>query len=500
MDSSNLFRPAPLDLQGLRTNNREMLEREITEKEHRAANGSLTKTAAARDPLAIPGVIRRNSGAVQVTLVVASLVWGLHAAVDPGTTLGRTEVLEIGYFLARVVWGTVFVLLILLLILLQGWHTTLNSERDCWYMRLLGQGVCCPIFCHVIQNLYSPAAAEPNASRLAKMAQTKAAELAEAMPAPGAILFAGSSTFTYWKHLSEDWSPCPVINAAFGGSSVGQVNANFEQLVKRWRPGLIVYYCGVNDINAGMSAQSVVDGFKQFVLLSRGSAETASAPIIYVSTNITLLHQKMPKERQRAIASANALVREYITAERTAAANPPVVLQPQSVKPARLELIPPLMGVMGVAVEGGGDVGPGESASPRGHDGGRDSPLELQQGPATWSPGDASIVTTAATTAAGGAVQQQPLAVLPSSSSAPSQPQQLPSAGGSGGSVGLLGQLVYVNLDGQAWSNDGANYLGDGMHLNRQGHALLGQLLRPVVEPLWRAHRGDPNGGYCHPP
>ena len=64
MDSSNLFRPAPLDLQGLRTNNREMLEREITEKEHRAANGSLTKTAAARDPLAIPGVIRRNSGAV----------------------------------------------------------------------------------------------------------------------------------------------------------------------------------------------------------------------------------------------------------------------------------------------------------------------------------------------------------------------------------------------------------------------------------------------------
>ena len=43
-------------------------------------------------------------------------------------------------------------------------------------------------------------------------------EMARTPPAPGGIVFAGSSSFTLWTTLADDLAPLPVINRGFGGS------------------------------------------------------------------------------------------------------------------------------------------------------------------------------------------------------------------------------------------------------------------------------------------
>jgi lysophospholipase L1-like esterase len=69
-------------------------------------------------------------------------------------------------------------------------------------------------------------------------------------PAKGGILFVGSSIFRQWTTVPEQMAPLPVLNRAFGGSRTGDQIARFDQLVPRYAPKIIVYYCGSNDLKA----------------------------------------------------------------------------------------------------------------------------------------------------------------------------------------------------------------------------------------------------------
>src|SRR5512147_1783594 len=42
-------------------------------------------------------------------------------------------------------------------------------------------------------------------------------------PAPGLIVFVGSSSFTFWSTMEGDLSPLPVLNRGFGGAKIGDV-------------------------------------------------------------------------------------------------------------------------------------------------------------------------------------------------------------------------------------------------------------------------------------
>jgi len=66
--------------------------------------------------------------------------------------------------------------------------------------------------------------------------------------APGGILLVGSSIFRQWTTAEEQLAPLPVRNRAFGGSRTGDQLARFEQLVPRYAPRIVVYYCGSNDL------------------------------------------------------------------------------------------------------------------------------------------------------------------------------------------------------------------------------------------------------------
>ncbi|MBL9200509.1 MAG: hypothetical protein JNL39_08380 [Opitutaceae bacterium] len=91
------------------------------------------------------------------------------------------------------------------------------------------------------------------------------AELDAAQPPPaGGILFVGSSIFRQWANVTAHMAPLPVLNRAFGGSRTGDQLARFDQLVPRYAPRVIVYYCGSNDLKAGAVPEDPAAIFARF--------------------------------------------------------------------------------------------------------------------------------------------------------------------------------------------------------------------------------------------
>lgn len=79
-----------------------------------------------------------------------------------------------------------------------------------------------------------------------------------------AVLFVGSSSIRLWP-TRVSFPDLPVINRGFGGSHISEVNYYFKQVVLPYKPKLIVFYAGDNDVASGNSVEQVFDDFKKFV-------------------------------------------------------------------------------------------------------------------------------------------------------------------------------------------------------------------------------------------
>ncbi len=86
------------------------------------------------------------------------------------------------------------------------------------------------------------------------------------MPDLGSILFIGSSSFAMWDNLETDMAPLSVINRGFGGSKIPDITHYADRIVIPYKPGLIVFYAGDNDMSAGMikTPQEVLDAYNAF--------------------------------------------------------------------------------------------------------------------------------------------------------------------------------------------------------------------------------------------
>jgi len=124
-------------------------------------------------------------------------------------------------------------------------------------------------------------------------------------PARG-ILFIGSSIFRLWHTLPEQMAPLPVYNRGFGGARTHEVLAYMDRIVLPYRPRVIVYYCGSNDINANVTPAQVATNFRTFV--ERVHKAQPGTRILFVSIN------RAPQKRDRwgEVDEANRLVRAYV--------------------------------------------------------------------------------------------------------------------------------------------------------------------------------------------
>lgn len=84
-------------------------------------------------------------------------------------------------------------------------------------------------------------------------------------PAPGGVLFLGSSSIRMWETLAEDFAGAPVVNRGFGGSEIADSTRFVGRIVVPHRPRLIVLYAGDNDLVNGKTPTQVATDFEAFV-------------------------------------------------------------------------------------------------------------------------------------------------------------------------------------------------------------------------------------------
>ncbi|MBS1707557.1 MAG: hypothetical protein JSS65_02420 [Armatimonadetes bacterium] len=90
---------------------------------------------------------------------------------------------------------------------------------------------------------------------------------AQQAPAEGGIVFVGSSSIVRWSTLKEDFPGIPVINRGFGGSAISDSVRYARRIVTKYKPKMVVFFAGSNDLASGKKSDEVVADFRKFVAI-----------------------------------------------------------------------------------------------------------------------------------------------------------------------------------------------------------------------------------------
>jgi lysophospholipase L1-like esterase len=127
----------------------------------------------------------------------------------------------------------------------------------------------------------------------------------EHAPAPGGIVFVGSSSIRLWQGLESEFGTVGIVKRGFGGSRLSDCARYAARLVLPYKPRMVVVYAGDNDLAEGATPQDVLVSYDKFV--QRVHAALPKTRIAYLSIKPSPLRQAlMPAMRQ-----ANELIRNY---------------------------------------------------------------------------------------------------------------------------------------------------------------------------------------------
>ena len=134
-----------------------------------------------------------------------------------------------------------------------------------------------------------------------------------AMPAANSILFVGSSSFNYWKDISNYFPSYPIINRGFGGSSLTDIIHFSQETILKYKPKQIYIYCGENDIAASdtITPAIVFERFKTLYTIIRTHLGN-KVPVMYVSIKPSVARWSMEEK----FVAANSLIRNFINKQK----------------------------------------------------------------------------------------------------------------------------------------------------------------------------------------
>lgn len=150
----------------------------------------------------------------------------------------------------------------------------------------------------------APAAKPVATARFAKEIDAFEAYDHKNAPPRDPILFVGSSTIRLWES-ADAFPDLPVINRGFGGSTIDDVTYYADRIVFNYKPRVIVFYSGDNDIASGRSPDRVFSDFRRFAdsLHSR----LPETKLIYLSIKPSPARWKMWDKAQ----NTNAQVKKF---------------------------------------------------------------------------------------------------------------------------------------------------------------------------------------------
>ena len=133
------------------------------------------------------------------------------------------------------------------------------------------------------------------------------------MPAANSILFVGSSSFNYWKDISNYFPGYPIINRGFGGSSLTDVIYFNEETILKYKPKQIYIYCGENDIAASdtITPQIVFERFKTLYTIIRTHLGN-KIPVMYVSIKPSVARWNTEEK----FVASNTLIHNFINKQK----------------------------------------------------------------------------------------------------------------------------------------------------------------------------------------
>jgi len=136
-----------------------------------------------------------------------------------------------------------------------------------------------------------------------EIAAFRAADLI-APPAPGAVLFVGSSSIRMWDNLAADMAPFRVVNRGFGGSSIRDVVRNFANVATLPNPRAIVFYCGDNDLESRHAPARIIADFERFMRLK--TQRFGAVPVFFASIKPAPSRAHFRVERE----AVNSMIRQ----------------------------------------------------------------------------------------------------------------------------------------------------------------------------------------------
>ena len=93
-------------------------------------------------------------------------------------------------------------------------------------------------------------------------------------PAPGGILFLGSSSIRGWD-LEKFFSGMQALNRGYGGSYISDSIYYADQILIPYEPRFVVFYAGDNDLAAGKNPEQVFNDYKEIAaIIARNLPET----------------------------------------------------------------------------------------------------------------------------------------------------------------------------------------------------------------------------------
>jgi lysophospholipase L1-like esterase len=120
------------------------------------------------------------------------------------------------------------------------------------------------------------------------------------------VIFYGSSSIRLWETLESDLAPLNVLNLGFGGSSFGWCIYYYERLFKKIPcASQIIFYCGDNDLDNGLSPERVFAKFCKLKALTRHDFPKTPISVItikpspsrnYLQEQIKLTNQLIRRE------------------------------------------------------------------------------------------------------------------------------------------------------------------------------------------------------------
>jgi lysophospholipase L1-like esterase len=145
--------------------------------------------------------------------------------------------------------------------------------------------------------------APPAADRWEKAIAAFEAADAKSPPAPGGVVFVGSSSIRLWD-LKKSFPDLNAINRGFGGSQLADSVRYADRIVIPYKPRTVVLYAGDNDIAAGKKAEQISRDFAAFVAKVRKALPETK--IIYIPVKPSTSRWKYIDEQRK----TNRLIRQ----------------------------------------------------------------------------------------------------------------------------------------------------------------------------------------------